>query len=200
VRNVSAARLGPLLSDPLDLFDAEISARCLSLHSGSTFANLLGEGPLQYNRLPGNRKGLTLTKGYLLVAIASNLAITGKGDTRILLCLKQRLLQSVWVDIQHGKGVISLQGLCLMLLLGSPIVCLVSGRMPGGSSVREYLAETKASASMCCAESAALATESFLESHVHWQYLTAAINQQHCKQTEPACDGWLEYIARYLEM
>jgi hypothetical protein len=190
----------PCLSPPPDLYGTEMSAEALSHCFEPTSVNLLGENFLEQTKVSTSRKDTALSRGYLLMEIASTMAVTGEGDTRMFLCLKQRLLQRIRVDIQHGKGLISLQGLGLMLLLGSPIVCLMSRRMPGGLSVSKYLETSKAGASMCCEESAAVATHSLLESHIHWRYLTASIKQQHESHTEPACREWVGYIARYLEM
>ncbi|KPI45034.1 uncharacterized protein AB675_2290 [Cyphellophora attinorum] len=170
----------------LDVLTASVNASIQN-----TCGNLFGQEFL--NSLTG-----PLAKGYLLVAVAYSMAVAGEGDMMGFLVLKEQLLRSVRQELEENQFKADLQSLGLMLLLGSPAVCLLSRRLPGGLGVAEYLAASATDSTLCCGASAAIARECLSENEVHWHHLYNVIRRQY--------DGnayqlqWLDYLARYMEI
>lgn len=164
-------------------------------------ASLFGRKFLDQISASYGRESPMLAKGYLLVTIAYSMAVTGKGDRTVFLCLKEQLLQCVLQDIQGRQGRASLQSMGVMLMLGSPIVCLLSRRLPGGLQVAEYLTASADSEQLCCADSAAIAEESLHEKEIHWRHLKEMIKGERRLRYERVGQlDWLKYLSRYLEM
>jgi hypothetical protein len=139
-----------------------------------------------------------LAKGYLLVAVAYSMAVAGEGDMMGFLVLKEQLLRTVRQELEQNQFKTGLQSLGLMLLLGSPAVCLLSRRLPGGLGIAEYLTASATDSTLCCGSSAAIARECLSENEVHWHHLYNVIRAQYDGSTYQL--QWLDYLTRYMEM
>lgn len=163
-------------------------------------ADLFGKEFLKQIDNPCGRENPALANAYLLVAVAYSMAVTGKGDKTLLFYLKEQLLRRVLQDIQAKSGRASPQIMGVMLLLGSPIVCLLSHDLPGGLPIREYLILSADSKHLCCTNSAVTAKESLRESKIHCANLAKLLTLEQREHQRVAHTEWLTYLSRYLEM
>jgi hypothetical protein len=163
-------------------------------------ADLFGIEFLQQIDSPHGQQSQTLTHAFLVVAIAYSMAVTGIGDSATFLSLKEELLRYVLHDIQERSGSASLQALGVMLLLGSPLVCLLSHKLPGSLRLDAYLTASTDSDNLCCTDSAARAKESLQESAIHWRELTRQLALEEDRKCQGGQLSWLTYLSRYLQL
>lgn len=172
----------------------------VGIMSDTAVAGLFGRDFLEKIAVSSGQEGLGLLNGYVLVTTAYSMAISGNGDKKAFLHLKEHLLRCVLQDMQERKGRASLRAMGTMMLLGSPIVCLLSQGLPGGLPIKEYLAACADGGRVCCTDSASIAKDSLREKDVHWRALKEMIRRdQHLHWRISQLD-WLRYLSRYLEM
>lgn len=182
-----------------DLSNAS-TTNTVGVSSDAAVAGLFGRDFLEKIAVSNRQERLGLINGYVLVTTAYSMAVSGSGDKKAFLHLKEQLLRCVLQDMQERKGRASLRAMGTMMLLGSPIVCLLSQGLPGGLPIKEYLAACADGGRVCCTDSASIAKDSLREKDVHWQALKEMIRRdQHLHWRITQLD-WLRYLSRYLEM
>lgn len=143
-----------------------------------------------------------LVNGYSLVAMAYSMATTSRADRAPFLNLKEQLLRNVSQDLQERGDRPSLQSMGTMLLLGTPIVCLLSRYTSGYVSRGRPLDTPSRTKALCFVEPSVAVDHALEEKQVHWRalYKMVSTERRRVRQAGHRGQDWLEYVSRYVQM
>lgn len=133
--------------------------------------------------------------GRMLLSVAHGMAIAGQGRRAILFDLKARVLQAI---TKEKKSDLALVG--SIMLLGSPLVCLMSQDFPDNLSLEQYVSISEQSARLCGSRAAAIAKSATAERKLHWLHLKQLSSEIQNEGLSINQLRFLDYMSRYIRM
>lgn len=132
------------------------------------------------------------------VATAYRLATTGSGCRTSVLNSKAEVLKAVSQRVIQGS--LSSYTLGSMLMMGAPILCLVTHDLPDGLDIMSYIEVTKGPNSLCCANWADAAQTPMQERYFHWKGMQEGLRVLEAEKQNRRDSGLLKYLNKYMSL
>lgn len=138
--------------------------------------------------------------GCILLMVAQSMAVTGRGQRVELLELKAQVLRSVSRELNQALSAPNWEYMVAIMLLGSPIVCLLSQDLPNGLGLGGYIEASTLGREVCCPEAAAITKRAAYERRLHWRHLHEMLFQAGALDQQAQREDPLHYLYRYKTM
>ena len=172
-----------------------------SFSSGLPIFEFCGEGFVKQFIMLDHQDYSVLFNAFLLLSYAHCMALTGQGSKTTVLDLKGQLIRRIGKKMETSEGSLSPWYMTAILVLETPIVCLVSRDLPMRLSMSEYIHASMQEDYLCCLQESADKAQSALDERiVHRQAMNEILNKSKAGFKDAHSLALLQYVCNWTAM